>query len=119
MEKSNMENRLPIDWSLGEKLAGNNRAVAEEMIRRLMAILPDDVNNIRNAYESKDNADLALRLHKLHGATCYCGTPRLKEVLAEFEYSVKHEETNAIPVLFERFEEEIRLLFEAVKQNKS
>ena len=85
-------NTLPIiDWELGMRLAGNQSDLAEDMIAMLKKTLPDEFAEIKNHAALRNYNDLLRCVHKLHGAASYCGTPRLKALLAVIEMRLKHE----------------------------
>jgi two-component system sensor histidine kinase BarA len=86
---SNSNNSLVIDLELGARLAGNKLDFAKELLLLLVKSLPNDVLEIQQAYENNNNQQLKRLVHKLHGATAYCGAPRLMNVLAEFETALK------------------------------
>ena len=115
-EKTARSDEQPIiDWKLGLKLAGNKRELAEEMLNMLTATLADDVKKIHDSYESKNYEELHQQLHKLHGAVCYCGTPRLKKAISALENRLKRNNIDMLPTLLEQFEQESKLLLEAMQ----
>lgn len=96
-----------IDWELGIKLAGNQQSLAEEMIVLLTRNLPEEFAQIRQA-KKENNFELLLQLvHKLHGAICYCGTPRLKKIISTFENALKDNATGQFDALLIALEIEI------------
>lgn len=105
--KHNTANTV-IDWELGTQLANNNRALAEELLELLLKQLPHEFSLIQQAYKN-DNIPLTLQyLHKLHGAVCYCGVPRLKKAISALEKAYKeHADTAEV---FAIFEEEVKKL---------
>lgn len=98
---------LIIDWELGIKLANNKREIAEELLALLIKNLPNELQDIKTAYEQKQDDVLLQRLHKLHGAVCYCGVPRLKQIIFALETALKQNKLADIPSLFTKFEFEI------------
>lgn len=109
-----MEDMAVIDWNLGLKLAGNKREVAEELLNRLAASLENEVKQIRSAWQNKNFAELHQRIHKLHGAVCYCGTPRLKKIISTFEHALKRHEIDNYSSLLDQFEMECHLLIQSI-----
>lgn len=104
-----------IDWDLGLKLAGNKRDLAEEMLSMLIATLDEDVKKIRDSYSNKNYEELYQRIHKLHGAVCYCGTPRLKDAIAKLEGALNQNNIDHYSILLDQFENETNLLIQAMK----
>lgn len=103
---------LVIDRELGIKLAGNKPDLANDMLNMLTSSLPTELDSMRHAKTSNDIPDLHKRVHRLHGAVCYCGLPRLKRVLAEIESSLKQDDTSNICKQFEALEFEVAQVME-------
>ncbi len=79
-------NNLPIvDWELGKRLAGNQVDLAEDLMSMLTKSLPNEVVIMNELVVQKNYPELLKRVHTLHGAASYCGTPRLKALLGYFE----------------------------------
>lgn len=111
------QNQNPvIDWELGTKLANNKREIAEEMLALLVKNLPIEYSDIRNAHENRNYIELLQRVHKLHGAVCYCGVPRLKIAIAAFEAALKQNKFNDIHALFEKFEIEVNAVLKLANE---
>lgn len=102
-----MTEKLVIDWQLGIKLANNKKEIAEEMLTLFIENLPKELTNIKTAYENLNYEELLHHVHKLHGAACYCGVPRLKGAIADFEAALKQRKHHEIHSLFARFEHEV------------
>lgn len=108
-----------IDWELGTKLAGNSREAAEEMLALLVKSLVNDLPEIKQAFTEKKNDKLARQIHRLHGALCYCGTPRLKAVTQQLETAIKQGKPTEINELFNQFESETLQLLATCNANTS
>lgn len=78
-----------IDWKLSLHLANNNADLAEELLELLVTELPNNLIDINTAYINHNYQDLDHHVHKLHGSCCYCGVPLLKQVLVDFEKTIK------------------------------
>ncbi|MDF2939631.1 MAG: histidine kinase [Gammaproteobacteria bacterium] len=94
-----------IDLELGKKLAGGKEALALEMLNMLLASLPEELKLMQEAYEKKDWQSLQAYAHKLHGATCYCGTPALKSKVKALELALKQQQYEEIDKLFAEFKQ--------------
>lgn len=106
-----------IDWELGTKLAGNNPEAAEEMLALLIKMLPHDLAQIRDAFTEKQFEKLAHYIHRLHGALCYCGVPRLKTATHQLEVALKQKQN--VSLLFDQFELEANQLLTTHRTNHS
>lgn len=78
-----------IDWKLAETRCGNHQW-AEEMIFLLLKRLPEDIQQIKEAFNKKDLPQTLQLVHKLHGAVAYCGMPRLNLLISSLETSLKN-----------------------------
>jgi two-component system sensor histidine kinase BarA len=102
---------LPIiDWEQGKKLAGNRQELADEILSMLMKRIDEDISLIKQLNAQGDYSALKDQVHKLHGAVCYCGTPRLKAVLATLETNLKNTIMSDLPNLLGRLNDEVSLL---------
>lgn len=111
------DNQTPtIDWDLAIKLANNKREIAEEMLSLLMNNLPGEYAAIKQAWDDRNFIDLLKLVHKLHGAVCYCGVPRLKNALASFESALKQNKISDFPALFKKFELEVQAVLKLANE---
>lgn len=88
-----------IDWSLSMKMANQKPDLAYDMLRMLVESFDEAETIINKAFNDKDSNSLQQGIHKLHGATAYCGVPSLKEIANNYETHIKthgiNEETEA------------------------
>jgi two-component system, NarL family, sensor histidine kinase BarA len=86
-----IEQSLPvIDWKLGATLLGNKEDAAKEILGLFIKGLPEEIANIKKLHLDGNYTLLRSSVHKLHGAICYCGTPRLKVIIASLETELKN-----------------------------
>ena len=78
-----------IDWNRCLELANHKPELAQEILSLAMTQFPKDIDLIRKAYFEKDFSELLKLVHKLHGALCYTGLPRLKNVTSHLEKLLK------------------------------
>ncbi|TAK77162.1 MAG: hypothetical protein EPO11_03005, partial [Gammaproteobacteria bacterium] len=84
-------NHLPtIDWELALRLAGNKQDLAEEIFGMFVKMLPDDLSKLNQLHQNSNYSELLRHVHRLHGAICYCGVPRLKAIIARIEMDLKN-----------------------------
>ena len=103
-----------IDWQQCLILANNNAEIANDLLTLFIADLPSVLMNMNKSVSDEDYSKLKDQAHRLHGATCYCGVPRLKLAVQNLEKHLKTEESKKIPfntikikVLFDKLLEEI------------
>jgi two-component system sensor histidine kinase BarA len=104
----NLSDLPVIDWEQGKKLAGNNSGLANEIIEMLIKRLPQDLESINQLSKIPDYLALRNEVHKLHGAVCYCGTPRLKATLMKLETDLKNHIMIDLPYLLDRLNDEVQ-----------
>lgn len=115
-----MDDTLPvIDWELAIKMAGQKKELAEEILNLLLASLPTDMATIKALYQAKNYPELQKQVHKLHGALCYCGLPRLKSVTALLETALKNNIMSSLPSLFDQLDVEATSLLELYPRQPS
>lgn len=68
-----------VDVEESLSLAKNKRDLARDMLKMLIDSLPKSRSDIHAHYEAEDYAGLQEVVHKLHGGSCYCGVPQLRE----------------------------------------
>jgi two-component system, NarL family, sensor histidine kinase BarA len=96
------ENTLATyDNEEGKKLAGNNAQLAEELFGMLIKELPGHKKNIEEARKNNNMDDFKNHVHKLHGATSYCGVPQLRSAANELENLIGNSETDRIESAFQ------------------
>ncbi len=105
-----------IDWELALKLAGNKRDLAEELLDLFMKSLPAEKEKILQSYKKQRLPELLQYIHKLHGAACYCGIPRLKNKIATIETLLKQNRLDGLDELMHEFDTESTLLLRAVNE---
>ena len=84
------DDTLPVfDPALALRRAGGRPALAQEMHSMLLASLDQDAPRISAQAESGSLTPLLESVHKLHGATRYCGAPRLERAARTLEEALK------------------------------
>nr|WP_286010368.1 response regulator [Serpens gallinarum] len=87
---------LPIlDPEEGLRLAAGKADLAADMLAMLLASLQADRQTIRQAQENWDRRALIERVHRLHGATRYCGVPQLRAACQRAETLLKQDDPEA------------------------
>lgn len=78
-----------LDWELAIKRTNNNQAVARELQRDFVAMLPEAIDTIKQEWDDGNYDDLKAEVHKLHGASCYVGMPKLQSLANKLETALK------------------------------
>lgn len=111
MDKALTFTDLPVyDKAAGLRLAGDNQALADEIFDLFLAELQTDLPDFHALNLSKNYPELLRRVHKLHGACCYTGTPRLKALLNQLETDLKTHIMDNVASLLDQLDTEVHLL---------
>ena len=102
-----------LDADEGLRLAAGKADLAADMLAMLLASLEADRLSILEARLAKDNAQLIERVHRLNGATRYCGVPQLRAACQRSETLLKQDNPQAENALDELDLAIIRLAEEA------
>jgi two-component system sensor histidine kinase BarA len=92
---------LVLDHDEGLRLAAGKADLAADMLAMLLASLEADREAIRLAQQSNDHNALIERVHRLHGATRYCGVPQLRAACQRSETLLKQQDPKASVALDE------------------
>ena len=106
--------KTAIDWPLSMKMANNKLDLAQTMLSMLVQSIPEARSQIREAHEDGELKLLLEKVHKFHGATCYVGVPKLKQLSFDLETALKQGDGEAAEQLLPQLESEMtRVLQEA------
>jgi two-component system sensor histidine kinase BarA len=95
------DNLSVLDADEGLRLAAGKADLAADMLNMLLAGLPGDRQAIRQARDSAERNSLIERVHRLHGATRYCGVPQLRAACQRSETLLKQNDPAAQQALDE------------------
>lgn len=103
VNSSSLPNSKLIDWQLALERASGKCALMKEMLQMLISSITPCRNAIQHAIAINDSNQLLQQVHKLHGACCYTGVPRLKQLAELIETQLKQgiSLTTLEPELFE------------------
>ncbi len=88
---------LPYDQHEAIKLAGGNKELADELFGMLMTELPQYREKLESALNDDNIKDLKHFIHKVNGATSYCGVPKLRKAAIELESLIDRQTLDAVP----------------------
>ncbi|WOH37336.1 two-component sensor histidine kinase BarA [Thalassotalea fonticola] len=95
------------DWNLSLTRSANKIDLALEMFTMLIQSLPEMKVALQNNIRLEDLSTTSALVHKLNGACCYVGVPRLERIVKSLESQVKqHVSLETLePEFFELFDE--------------
>ena len=102
-----------LDHEEGLRLAAGKSDLAADMLAMLLASLDSDREAIRTFRDAGDHAALIERVHRLHGATRYCGVPQLRAACQRTETLLKQDAPETQAALDELDKAIVRLAQEA------
>ncbi|MDD8058765.1 MAG: two-component sensor histidine kinase BarA [Shewanella sp.] len=79
-----------LNWDLCLTQANQKPDLALDMLKMLVSSIPETIETITNALNDRDSSTLLQAVHKLHGATCYCGVPTTQKLCQDIESGLKH-----------------------------
>lgn len=98
------------DESLALERAGGNPQLAMQLFSILRRDLPQQQQDIDNAYRAGDLAAMQRITHKVVGATRYCGVPGLADSAEVLERYLKAGQSQQLELLLKNLNEEIERL---------
>jgi two-component system sensor histidine kinase BarA len=81
------------------KLAGGNQELANELFKMLITELPLYEERLKNALRSNDIKELKHCIHKINGATSYCGVPKLRQSAVLLESDIDNNNLSNVEAL--------------------
>ncbi|MCF6192904.1 MAG: response regulator [Kangiellaceae bacterium] len=88
-EQTSESIKKSIDWELSIKNAGGREDLAKEMLTMLVDSFEESTGLIEKYSKEQQLTELIEQVHKLHGATAYCGVPNLKFLAHQYESLLK------------------------------
>lgn len=85
-----------INWQMCVELANQNTEMASDLLKMFVADLPEISKAIQENFSLQNFTRLQSQVHKLHGASCYCGVPHLKNAAKQLETALKQINTKSI-----------------------
>ena len=85
------QQRNCVDIPESVRLAAGKTDLAEELFSMLLEQLHSDRTRLQSLWQTGDLDGLLECVHKLHGATRYCGVPELRQAAEELETGLKHQ----------------------------
>ncbi len=80
--------------------ARDNQALVDELRDMLLAELPALRQAMEQAYYTNDTVGLHSHVHRLHGSTCYCDLPHLKDSAAALESTLLKQAMELVPARY-------------------
>jgi two-component system, NarL family, sensor histidine kinase BarA len=105
-----------INLKEGSNLAGGKIEIAKQALDLVMETLPQDYQAIQKTYVAKDYEKMYQLIHKWYGGLCYCGVPRLRDIMNSLRHALQHPDEEVLPSLMEKLKKEVEFLLKEYKQ---
>lgn len=106
-----------VERQIALQACGNKPAAAGEMLGMLFQTLEDDRQAIISAIADNDFALARERIHKLHGASCYCGVTQLKNCCDAMETLIEKDMSEYIADVVPHFQAAVDTLLDWRREN--
>jgi two-component system sensor histidine kinase BarA len=117
-ERDPQENCLIFDPQYAMRLANNKLDLAIDMFNMLLEGLTNDLPEIQGLWQGQQQEPLLQHIHKIHGATRYCGTPCLMDTLEQLETGLKNQALVDCEKLYQKTIESIIRLQQWSQENQ-
>ena len=105
---------LAIDWKLSLELANNKPELAKSILAMYVEKLPTARAKI--IANRNNHQNLHDYIHKLLGASCYCGVPKIKATATVIESTLKTKQTEKIESLLDELIDNIDEVIESYEK---
>ena len=78
-----------LNWELCLTQTNQKSNLAIDMLSMFLESLPSTTQQIKASINNNKAKQMLEVIHKLHGASCYCGVPNTQKLCKEIEYSLK------------------------------
>jgi len=90
-----------INWEHALQLANFDETLAQDMLTMFVDSLKIDSANMQSYWAKRDYTQLLDVVHRIHGASRYCGVPAISDQLKHIESLLKRHEYDPLPPLCE------------------
>lgn len=103
-----------INFEAATAQVGGDAATARKLLTMLVKSLPEDINQLRVAYNAGKRDNIMAIVHKLKGSASYCGTERLKDICTRLK--VAYQQDYEFDICYHKLLDEIEAVINMAKQ---
>ncbi|WP_018982492.1 hybrid sensor histidine kinase/response regulator [Salinimonas chungwhensis] len=108
------QSKSTLDWDLAVERTNRDDDTARELLADFVRLLPDSIRQIKAGWEDSDFGEMQNEVHRLHGACCYTGVPKLQQLAHDLESALKRDKKMLVAELLPVFlEEAVEVISEA------
>lgn len=85
LDNVDTEPHAVIDWQLCLQKVSGNQTLAEDFLKKFIEELTVQVDEFSELYRDQNIKGIGQLAHKIHGACCFCGVPKLQSYVVELE----------------------------------
>lgn len=108
--------KATLDWEESLQLANNEEQLAKDLLDMLIKELPEFQAEFKKAIQSNDRNQLKQQSHKLHGACCYIGVPKLRQLTEMLEDQSQSINQDQLANLVNQINSEIEAVMRAIRE---
>lgn len=99
-----------FDWQQAVDKANGSESIANDMFYDFLEQLPSAFAAIQKAAEDNDWKTMQAEVHRLHGASCYTGVPKLQYLCCECEKLLKEDKPESANMCLPAIQETVETL---------
>lgn len=99
--------KTAIDWDECVSLMSGKENVAKELLDKFIECLKEDKTAMHHAKKDNKLDTLASITHRLYGASCYIGIPKLRMALKQLELLLTQKQYKYIDIVYQSMTEEV------------
>lgn len=108
-----------FDWQQAVDKANGNESIANDMFYDFLGQLPEAFQAIKKAADGNDWKEMQAQVHRLHGASCYTGVPKLQYLCAECEKLLKEGKSESASMCLPAMQETMDALLKNKEESSS
>ena len=107
----------PLNIEICLKIANNDKTIAKKLISMFMKDLPSSQQEINTSFKNNDIVSLKKQIHKLLGASAYCGAEDIQTTLNALSVSIEDNNKAGIEKAIKLLNENIRTIMDFYRED--
>ena len=106
----------PLNIDICLKIANNDKTIARKLISMFVKDLPSSQQEINTSFKNNDIISLKKQIHKLLGASAYCGAEDIQSTLNALSIYIKDNNKDGIEKTVALLNENIRTVMDFYRE---